>query len=593
MSSSSHASTPPPWLRQAVRGVLEQAPGYSELAPGERRDLAQAMVRVSSIAAALIAEEGAAREAIDRTRPRLAPLARAQEAPGFGASAERIAGITRNVLGAVSFPRFVTDLINGVFRAMLNSTSQQMQMYVQLLNSVSASAEGFERSQFSEGTARQWVADHFPDQIQYDVPEVEPGEQPDPEEVAAVRLRLRDGARMPGEEELRAVLGLGPEESLDASNPEQLVPLARRQIARQRQQMLATMVMLGMQRIVIDSGKINASMHFHIDTRSAAAEDRASQFGMQNRIRASGSYGVGPWGVSAEVENTISYVSTQRTQNTEEINTDLDLNSSVELNFRTDYLPLNQMAAQAQADRIRNASLNPAAATDTSSAERQARQAAQRAAEESRRGGMLTMPTMPSTTPPASQPPRTTTGGGTSRQTTTSTTTPASAARPTATTQPPATAAPPATTTPVSTTAPPASTQPSTPAPAPATAQPARTPPASSTGPTAPPASQAPASTNQPARTPPASSTAPASSTSQTPASAASPPAPSATTVGSTIGGAIGGAAAGAVGGAIGNAIAPGVGGVAGGAIGTAVGSAIGPTVGAAIGGAIGSAIGG
>lgn len=168
--------------------------------------------------------------------------------------------------------------------------------------------------------------------------------------------------------------------------------------------MLATMVMLGMQRIVIDSGKINASMRFHIDTRSAANEDKGSQFGMQNRVKAGGSFGIGAWGASAEVENTISYVSTQRSQNTEEINTDVDLNSSVELNFRTDYLPLNQMAAQAQADRIRNASLNPTATPDTSSAERQARQQGQRAAEESRRAGLTTMPTMPTASAPLPVP---------------------------------------------------------------------------------------------------------------------------------------------------------------------------------------------
>lgn len=427
--SALHAATPPPdWLRHAVRGVLEQSPGYHQLPNEQRRALAQAMVKVSSIAAGLIAEETAAEQMLAPAQahpqaqaleadaaPQRPPLARAQDAPPFGTATDRVASTTRAVLNAVSFPRFVTDLINGVFKAMLDSTSQQMQMYVQLLNNVSASAEGFERTQFSTGGVRQWVADHFPDQIEYDVPETEPGDDPpDPEEVANIRLRLKPGASMPTAEEMRTVLGMGPEESIDASNPEQLVPLARRQIARQRQQMLATMVMLGMQRIVIDSGKINASMRFHIDTRSAASEDRGSQFGMQNRVKASGSFGMGPWGASAEVENTISYVSTQRSQNTEEINTDLDLNSSVEINFRTDYLPLNQMAAQAQADRIRNATLNPAATpADSGSAERQARLNAQLQAEGARRSAMdsaidaagrpaALSPAAPPVTPPAS-----------------------------------------------------------------------------------------------------------------------------------------------------------------------------------------------
>jgi predicted O-methyltransferase YrrM len=391
--SAVDTAPPPDWLRHAVRGVLEQSPGYHRLQPADRRALAQAMVKVSSIAAALIGEELAAdaqirpadATALERPAPRRPPLARAQDAPGFGAAADRIADTTRNVLNAVSFPRFVTDLINGVFKSMLDSSAQQMQLYVKLLNDVSASAEGFERSQFSIAGIRQWVADHFPDQIEYDMPQTEPGDPPpDPEELANITLRLKPNASMPSTEELRAVLGLGPQESIEASNPEQLVPLARRAIARQRQQMLATMVMLGMQRIVIDSGRISASMHFHIDTRSAATEDRGSKFGMQNRVKAAGSFGYGPWGASAEVENTISYVSTQRSQNTEEIKTDLDLNSSVELVFKTDYLPLERLAGGPQIERIKVNTLNPEAELKTLTDARTASDKASRDAEAKR-----------------------------------------------------------------------------------------------------------------------------------------------------------------------------------------------------------------
>jgi hypothetical protein len=37
-----------------------------------------------------------------------------------------------NIGEAVSFPRFVTDLINGVFKDMLSSSTQQMNAYVEL-----------------------------------------------------------------------------------------------------------------------------------------------------------------------------------------------------------------------------------------------------------------------------------------------------------------------------------------------------------------------------------------------------------------------------------------------------------------------------
>jgi hypothetical protein len=465
-SAHESARSPPPlWLRGAVREVLERAPGYQQLPDSSRKDLAQAMVKVSALAADLIAEENQAhlQAFTDAEQATPAPLARAQEAPEFGTATDRIASTTRNVLGAVSFPRFVTDLVNGVFKSMLDSTAQQMKMYVELLNNVSASAAGFERTQFSTGAVRQWLAEQFPDQIAYQPPDQDPDFPPDPEEEPEeTRLTLRNGGSMPDAEALRAVLGLQPGEALDASSPEQLVPLARRQIARQRQQMLATMVMLGMQRIVIDSGRINASMRFHIDTRSAASEDRASRFGVENRVRASGSFGVGPWGVSADVQNTISYVSTQQSQRSEEINTELDLNSSVELNFHTDYLPLNQMAAQAQADRIRNATLNPAATPDPA-AGRQARQAAQVAAEQNRRSSLDASLRAPVGSHPSDPLPIPVRGGQASGATPGATSRPAAGSTPGATPPAPA-ASPPAASQPAA--APPAAAQPAASAPA-------------------------------------------------------------------------------------------------------------------------------
>lgn len=407
---------PPPWLRYAVRDILGQSAGFQALDADQQRSLANAMVRVSAMAANLIGEEADAQAAIDRQHaPR--PLASAQAAADFGAAADRIAGTTRNVLNAVSFPRFVTDLINGVFRAMLDSNAQQMNMYVQLLNNVSASLDGFANTQFSLDSTRRWLAEHFPGQLELEQPEIEPGEPPpDPEDVEPPRLRLAAGASMPGEEELRTVLGLQPGDPLEASSPEQLVPLARRQMARQRQQMLATMVMLGMQRIVVESGRISAGMRFHIDTRSAASEQSGNTFNMQNRVKAAGSFGLGPWGASAEIENTIGYVSTQRNQSTEEMNTDLELNSSVELNFRSDYIPLNRMAAQAYADRIRANSLNPDVEMAKAEAdERRQREASQRQAETERNRSMddlLSKPSAPQTPgtpakPPAATPPAT------------------------------------------------------------------------------------------------------------------------------------------------------------------------------------------
>src|SRR6516162_814502 len=83
---------------------------------------------------------------------------------------------------------------------------------------------------------------------------------------------------------------------------------------------------------------------------------------------------------------TIGYVSTERDQTTEEMNTSLDLNSSVELYFKTDYLPLERMAGQGQIDRIKVNTLNPDAEERAAVTERQQRLASARQSEAARAG---------------------------------------------------------------------------------------------------------------------------------------------------------------------------------------------------------------
>jgi hypothetical protein len=407
---------PLPTVRQAVRDILTACPAYAELDGERRRQLASAMVKVCYAAASLIKEEvdGGGEIAVSSS----GPLARAQAAEDIGGAARQVAGTTKAILNAVSFPTFVTDLINGVFRAMINSSQTQMQSYIELLNGVAASAEGFADAQGGVVGARAWLVDHYPDAFEFDSEmDDEDMASLDPEERAEleqqrkeIKVRARPNGTPPSPEALRVDLGLEANESVpSAANPESgLVPLVRRRLAKMRQEMLATLVQMGMQRIVVDSGRITASMRFHIDTRDALARDEGSRFATEHELAGKGSFGAGPWGVSASARSSISYVSTQKTQSTQELNTDLDLNSSVEINFKSDYVPLNKLASPGQAEAIRNNSRNPAA--ETSDAEREKRIAAQRGAEAKRSESVdkLLMPTarppLEAATPPAPKP---------------------------------------------------------------------------------------------------------------------------------------------------------------------------------------------
>lgn len=381
---------PSPVVRSAVRDLLSSSHAFHSLPEEDRKAAAQAMVKVCQTAVSLAQEEAKADLEVESGKgsPRLRGIVQAQSAGQqfSGVSASKVAGTTRDILNAVSFPRFVTDLINGVFRAMVDSNRQQMAMYVDLIKNVAASVDGFTEMSLGQDQARQWLVDTFPGSF-----EIQGGadEDTDPEDRAeenkSAQVRLRDGASLPSEEALRGTLGLRPDESVPSGDPERmLMPFARRAIARQRQQTLASMVMMGMQRIIIESGRINAAMRFHIDTRSTAADESGSKFSLENQSSLSANY----WGIEAKMQNTIGYVSTQKQQSTEEMNTDLDLNSSVELIFKTDYLPLDRMAGKDQVDRIKVNTINPEAEEKLASQDRQARLQGARAADAARESGI-------------------------------------------------------------------------------------------------------------------------------------------------------------------------------------------------------------
>ena len=151
------AGTPPGPVRAAIRDLLlssEHVPAARSRRP---RDVAKGLVRIG--AAALAADDTA-----PTPPPAPATLVRAQNAGSSfsGVAAQKVAGTTQQILNAVSFPRFVTELITGVFKAMVDSNQQQMNAYVELIKNVAASTEGFADANVGAQGARQWLVDRFP-----------------------------------------------------------------------------------------------------------------------------------------------------------------------------------------------------------------------------------------------------------------------------------------------------------------------------------------------------------------------------------------------------------------------------------------------
>ncbi|WP_198389305.1 hypothetical protein [Roseovarius faecimaris] len=394
-------------VRSAVRGLLERTPEYAALPLEKRRVLAHDLVQLTDTSLMLLAEEQEA------AAPE--PLATEQAVTkNFTPQANRQVGQQiQQTLDGIAFPRFVTELVNGVFKGLIDANAQQMQAYVDMIAGVtSATADSGQNT--GPDQARVWLVQQFPDNYELGTQQDIWGDQ---SATGTAVVTLREGKDAPKAEDVAAMLELEGEEaqSLSPDDPEEsLLPKVRAYLARKRQKVLASLLTLGMNRIVIDHGKIKAGMNFAIDAHSAAEENRARRFEMAHTSSGGASFGAGPWGVNASMTNSIGVVSTKQTHQREDMSQQVNMNADVELHFHSDYLPLNQLAAKDSVARIKAASLNPQAPVRSSPS---GPTSSQKAAD-----GVVSKPV---TMPKAPDPPKTTPAKTTPAKTTPAKTTPA------------------------------------------------------------------------------------------------------------------------------------------------------------------------
>lgn len=192
-----------------------------------------------------------------------APPAATQPAPqkkGTEAIGER----ARAALEAVDFPAFVAELINGTFQAIVDATAQQVREYARLVASLAQTADQFGRENVSPNQVRFGLAERHPQDLVVAVPKA--GERGDP----TLKPRKQDDAGSPSW--LREY-GLAGEELTPELAEGALLEAGRRTMAEERMQNLATMVLMGINRIVIQDGQIKARLQFHASARETARAD--------------------------------------------------------------------------------------------------------------------------------------------------------------------------------------------------------------------------------------------------------------------------------------------------------------------------------
>jgi len=338
-------------VRVLVRNLLENTDSFGALPEVERRTIAASLVKILDFLADPYA-------GVDRA----APVARAQanEQEGFaanqklqdrlaekghtasedftGAAAQQAGKTFKDLVGAVDFPKFVSGLIEGVFTSIVKSSIKQMQAFSQMLESISKSVDQFAKETISDAAAREYLQNAYPRALEMTV-----------DEEGTRRIKLRDDLEEGETPSFQADLGM--KEAVTPDDPEneaKIVLAAQLKMARQRQQQLSTMVLMGINRIVVTEGEIKAAVMFDVKSKDTVKRDRyasTSDTHSQNKYHEAG----GGWFDDSYDQDTETRVSSAYSEEKEHSAAELEakakLTGSVTVKFKSETFPLERFAS--------------------------------------------------------------------------------------------------------------------------------------------------------------------------------------------------------------------------------------------------------
>jgi len=332
-------------VQHRVLNLLDSSPAYRSLPVEQQRTLAADMVKVAQFIvggadgdnvprAARLIGSPSARALADQPYDPAGQTSGQRFAQAGAVAAQQGTAAFTGMIQAVNFPAFVSGLIDGVFNAIVTASIKQMDAYQKLVSNVAKSVDEYMKDNITENSARDYLANRYPDHLRVDTS----GDKP--------ALKVKEGADDADTPDFAGDLGLRQKvDSLDDDSAEQvLMPGARRRMAMDRQQLLATMVLMGINRLVVTDGSIEASCTFTLDTRDRVARhfDLATQYDRQTDYSESGGGWFSP---DYSYEDTAKFsVSTHQSEDSEsKVDLHAKLGGKVRVNFKSETFPLEKM----------------------------------------------------------------------------------------------------------------------------------------------------------------------------------------------------------------------------------------------------------
>jgi hypothetical protein len=232
----------------------------------------------------------------------------------------------------IDFPAFVASLVHGTFDAIVDASIRQMESYASLVSAVAKSVEQFTADNVTLNQARDYLVEQHPEDLQLDLtstPKVTPkpveGENP-------------DEARSP---DWLKDYGLEGQDLTPELVEDTLVPLARNRVGQSRQQTLASMVLMGLNRVVVRDGSVSARLRF----RASASDQAKVNYAVSDDP--SGGQGWGQRG-SGSYQLPSTKVSTVGVNVQSDADLKAELFGEVKINFASETLPLDRFVDEAK-----------------------------------------------------------------------------------------------------------------------------------------------------------------------------------------------------------------------------------------------------
>jgi hypothetical protein len=293
--------------RAKARDVLGQSPVYQSMSLDDQKSIYLSMVQ----------------DLIDKERGKhglARPMATDSGAdmgykgydPGFKEDTRSF----KELVDSVDFPKFVADLLKAVFDANLSVMKQQTDSYIKLMKEATKSAADFLKKVKDDDTFAKLA------------------------ESKGDKYNVTTEKNADGSTKLALTNPEGDKHDLEDSEVKRDILEAKINMAKEHRAALREVLLMGVTRLVVEKGEIEASVDFSIK----ANRESKAHHDDQNINVANVNVGYDLFGISAgfDMTNTNIQVNTSDKKATDDLSA--TLHGKVNIKFKTDYFTLNNFA---------------------------------------------------------------------------------------------------------------------------------------------------------------------------------------------------------------------------------------------------------